>query len=487
MRGPALLLARGDHGRDVVTHCCARSVAAGVRPGMTLAHSRALLHRQPVYAEPERPEHDSAALYALARWAIRFTPAVAVDPPDGLLLDVTGCERLYGGDARLARLVFEAMARLSVGARVAVGPTVGAAWACARYAEGAITVLAGPDVRDALAPLPVAALRVDPAVVDELALVGVRRVEELVGLPRSALADRFGNAVLRRIDQALGRVPEAIDPVRPVAPPRVEREFDGPVTQYEAFELAVRGLVDALAAKLVRLQLGARQVQLRVDRADAGALAETLTLSRPCRDPKHLWALLRPRVERLNLGYGVDTVGLTAGEVGPLWPEQCGLIAVGPAQPQATAAERDRLVDLLSGRLGRDHVVACDAVDTHVPEKAFRWLPAIEASGTAPDDAAAVLTTPPVDRPSVLLDRVRPIDVTLVRPEGPVLVVHQAGGRRVLTTIGPERIDPRWWLSPPGRSPPERDYYKLQLEDGRWLWVFREHSGGRWFLHGVWG
>ena len=497
-RGVVFLLTAPDHGREVVTRCCERACAAGVFAGMTLAHARALLHREQVHAEAESADRDAAALRALARWANRFAPTVATDPPDGLVLDVTGCERLYGGEIPLADAVGGAVTRLGVRCRLAIAPTIGGAWAWARYGDAARPILRDDDVAGSLAPLPVESLRIEPHAVEELAAVGVRRVEQLLDLPRAQLANRFGHAILRRIDQALRPAAddclaraEAIQPVRPAPPPEVERVFDGPCRQYEAIELAVRGLVDALSAALRLREVGVRRLRLRLERSDAEPVQETLELSHPSRDAKHLWSLIRPRVERINLGYGVDAIRLTAADAAPLPSGQAALIAdAAPVSSAADEAEAGRLIDVLSNRLGRDRVLRIEPVDTHVPEKSFRLRPASEPQ------ARVMTEDPPAlegDRPSILLPQVRPVNVTLMRPEGPVLQVQHGEAQRVVATIGPERIAPRWWRSSLGVSaegglggPPVRDYYKLQVEDGRWLWVFRELSSGRWYLHGMW-
>ena len=104
----ALLLVGGGGGRQVVRRRCERAAAAGVRSGMSVAHARALLAKGAVRVELYAPHREAAALCAMAGWARRFSPIVATDPPDGLLLDITGCQRLFGGERRLVDTVAEA-------------------------------------------------------------------------------------------------------------------------------------------------------------------------------------------------------------------------------------------------------------------------------------------------------------------------------------------------------------------------------------------
>ncbi|MHC5048932.1 MAG: Y-family DNA polymerase [Planctomycetota bacterium] len=246
-RPPVLLYAQSA-GRQLVARCCAGAAAAGVRAGMTVAHARALLPGAEAVIEPHQPQRELAALEALARWALRFSPIVAVDPPDGLLIDIAGCRRLFGGERRHVHLIGSATQRLGFCARVAAAPTFACARAVARFGSGGRGGKSGGVVADggqrrALAPLPVEALGVEAATVGVLREVGIGRIGHLFELPRSSLAARFGLPLLRRLDQAAGRAPETIDPVRPVAPPVVERVFAGPATQLEAVVLAVRGLL----------------------------------------------------------------------------------------------------------------------------------------------------------------------------------------------------------------------------------------------------
>src|SRR5690606_39222213 len=200
-RGGAVLVAAEDYGRLIVVGHRERAARAGVRAGMTVSHARALWRGDPPIVARHDPAGEARALDALARWAMRFSPVVQPDPPDGLRLDVTGCERLYHGQPRLARLMLDALDRLGLTARLAIAPTLGAAWALARFGGRRCVVARGDDWRDALDPLPVAALRLDPAAVADLADMGVHQVRHLLALPRPQLAARFGHDLLLRIDQ----------------------------------------------------------------------------------------------------------------------------------------------------------------------------------------------------------------------------------------------------------------------------------------------
>ena len=478
-----LILAEAVRGKRVVAAACRRTLAEGVAVGMTVAHATATLPALPQVLDYE-PSADAAALTRLARWAMRFTPKVATDPPDGIILDVAGCERLYGGRLPIARQVRQAVSQLGLQVRVALAPTVGLARGLARFGEEGVC----DDTAD-LMNLPMPALRIEADVVAALAEVGVDRVGQLLEIPRSELARRFGDDVLLRLDQARGEAVELLDWQRQVETPRVSFRFAGPATQYEAIEQTVRQLVAELCERLGREESAARRLTLDIERLDADlrpALANTtVTLAAATRDRKHLWNVLRPKVEALDMGRGVEALALSVPQVARLPHGQ----ARCDGERDASRDEQDvaRLIDLLQGRLGRERVLRIEPTPSHVPEAAYRLRPADEPRAKTKDVPVVA-----GDRPTQLLDPPEPAEVMFLQPEGPLAALRWRGERwPIVTTVGPERIGRRWWQVSLSRHALDvRDYYKLQCESGLWLWAFRTRgigSGqGQWFVHGVW-
>ena len=474
-------------------------MAAGVRPGFTVAHARALLAEREAVFRPQRPGRDLAALTSLARWAARFSPIVAVDPPDGLQIDIAGCERLFGGEHRLLGLIADAVRRLGFQARLAVAPTFACAWAVARFGAADRTMVDAGDQYQVLADLPVEALRLEKTVVEALGEVGVERIGHLLDLPRSSLPARFGPELLVRLDQAVGRAPETIDPVPPASPVMVERVFSGPVKQAEAIELTVRELVTGLSGVLAQRECGARRIELRVDRFDAEPLLEVLELSRPSRDAKHLWSLLRPRVESINLGWGVERLCLAAPHLGRL-PHEDETWEWGDEAVDRNKLDRSfgELLDTLGNRLGQDRVVRMEPVASHLPERAERKQTGRKETGRKETgtlfrggkESRSLFSRSlfsrsfSADRPSLLLERPEPIEVIAIAPDGPPSWFRWRGlEQRITASAGPERLAAEWWRGP---SPATRDYFKIQIEHARWLWIYRVLESGRWFVHGVW-
>lgn len=489
--GSAIVLVAESHARLVVRGRCEAAATVGVCPGMALAHARALLVDHHLHVHPHQPKRDAIALAAIARWAHRLAPVVAIDnthdplEPDGLLLDVTGCERLYGSDDQILARVRRAFARIRLPARCALAPTIGAAWALARYGQ---TV-----EHDSL---PVASLRLAPDVLDALAEVAIDTVGDLLAIPRRELFERFGEQPLRRIDQILGRVAEPVTPIRPVDPPRAHCVFNGPVTQPQAIELTVRRLLAELVDTLHKHSVGARRVVLHLERYDAADTRTVVTLAAPSADLRHLLTLWLPRVERLHLGHGVESITLIADLIDRLSSHQhTRWIDRATHDAAANDAALARWVDTLAARLGADRVCTVEPVATHVPHAAFRHRP-FDCDEAVRKHDAAIVNTPLVDadRPSVMHDKPRPINVVTLNPDGPILSIapHRDNDTvSIVRTIGPERIAGRWWRSPdPSRPTPQRDYFKLLDDTGRWWWVYREVAapGGRhrWFCHGRW-
>jgi len=501
---PVLLVSR-DGQRQVVSFRCAQAAKVGVRVGMPASEARAVFPTGGVRIEAFNPERDAAALRSLATWAHRFSPLVAADPPDGLLLDVTGCERIFRGEDRLLRQVTERARRVGYEARAAIASTFGCAWALARFGRARRVLVPDGREREKLAPLPVAALRIDADIEKGLRDVGVERVEQLLALPRSALPSRFGPDLLLRLDQALGRAMESIEPIRPAAPLREERVFDGATTQWEAIELTLRELLERLCARLEAQERGARLAHVELVRIDMTPARESISLNRPSRDAKHLWSLLRPRMERVNLGFGVEEVSVTAARTDLVRHAQAerwrrGISGEAGDGPSARAS--GELIDTLANRLGNDRVLAAEIVETHSPRRAARLRPAGEAMekmakrwraqgrsrgrAASPSGARTSATVARGDRPSLLFDRPAPVDVVALMPEGPAHELSWRGERvRIVRSVGPERIGGEWWRGRRGGRG-ARDYFKAQDEHGRWLWLYREVETGRWFVHGVW-
>jgi protein ImuB len=460
----------------------------GLAPGMALADARAMYPGLAVVDAD--PRADADLLAAVADWCDRYTPLVGLDPPDGLVLDITGCTHLFGGEVALLRDMVRRLDKGGYAARVAIADTVGCAWAVAHHGTSSIVPLGG--MREAILSLPPAALRLEAGVAEALAQSGLKRIADLIDLPRAALAARFGVALLRRLDQALGREDEPITPRLPPPAYVVEQPFAEPI----ALERDVLGTLHRLAGRLGRVLEqhgdGARVLQAAIFRTDGKVYRVRIGTSAAVRDAEAVTRLFADRLAAIgdacDPGFGFDLVRLSA-----LVAERQSETQSSLAGPDA-AAELAHLIDRLGARFGLDRVTMPVARDTHIPEYAVAAMPAHAAASYAAVAVPVIEqdSCAPV-RPIRLFERPEAVEAVAEVPDGPPVRFRW---RRVLHEIaaaeGPERIAMEWWRDADGQAL-TRDYFRAETRTGLRVWLYREGLYGRetgsprWFVHGLFG
>jgi protein ImuB len=480
---------------------CRIAAAAGLEPGLTLADARA--RRPDLETYPADPDGDRRALLALAEWAGRYTPLVALDGAPGrclgLVLDIGGCAHLFGGETHLTADLTGRLQRRGLTAEAAVADTAMAARALATVAPGTLVPPGGNEA--AVAGLPVAALQGEAATLAVLDRLGLKRIGQLTGMPRSALSARFGTDLLTRLDRALGRADEPLSPLRPPPVFVVERVFAEPIRLVADIERTLMALGQGLAGPLTRHGAGVRGLALTLFRLDGRAFRIAVGLSRASRDPGVMAGLLRERLgtleEGLDTGEGIELVRLAAETVEPLAAEQMaagGLAGEGPAEDAEALA---RLADRLAARLGHDRVVRLVRRDSHIPELATDATPMAAGGGSAAVSEAAWPEVAPLparapSRPLRLFARPEPVEAIAEVPDGPPVSFRwRRVLRRVARIEGPERIAPEWWRGESAAL--TRDYFRVEDEAGRRYWLFRAGLYGReavrprWYVHGLFG
>ncbi len=462
--------------------------ARGIRPGQGLADARALVPSLAV--EEADPEADAAILAALADWADRYTPLVGLDPPDGLMLDVTGCAHLFGGEAAMLGDALERLEAQGFAAAGAVADTPGAAHAVARFGGGGVVPPDGQ--RERLAPLPLAALRLPADTVSALGRVGLKTVGSVLGEPRAPLAARFGAGLLARLDQALGRARESITPRLPAPALAAERRFPEPLSLLDDIERAVVSLARSRCEALERRGEGARLIGLSLFRADGQVTRVEVGTARPLRAPRAMVRLLGERLATeagggLDVGYGYDMVRLSVILSAPVDAAQMDL-----SGETDRAAEIDGLVDRLGARFGISAVRRLMPQESHLPERGTVEVPAAVAAERALSHAAVPRPDAgePPRFPVRLLEAPEPVETVAGVPDGPP---QRFRWRRVLYDVvraeGPERIAAEWWRA----DGPTRDYFRVEDAEGRRFWLYRdglfarETSAPKWYLHGLFG
>ncbi|MCW4116454.1 DNA polymerase Y family protein [Aurantimonas sp. MSK8Z-1] len=466
-----------------LTALCETAEAGGLAPGLGLAEAKARFPGLEVLEAD--PAADRRLLEAVADWCDRYTPLVALDPPHGLVLDISGCAHLFGGergllDDLLARLFHQGFA-----ASAAIAGHAGTALALAAHRPG-LMVGAGAEIA-AIGDLPVAALRLEPELAATLLRLGLTTLGALLALPRAALARRFGADLLLRLDRAAGRADRPIGPRRPVPLLIAERRLFEPVSRTEDVEAILLALAERLRGDLERRGEGARRLELSLFRVDGQVARLTVGTSEPQRDPRRIQSLFRERLaavgDELDAGFGYDLVKLTVLQAEGLADRQEDL-----SRPDADDRTVVTLLDRLGARLGEASVLRLSPVASHWPERAQDLAPAVAgpaAAASGEDERLWLFTAP---RPLRLLADPEPVEAVAEVPEGPPIRFRW---RRALHGVrrseGPERIEPEWWRASGAAA---RDYFRVEDEEGRRYWLFREGFYGRgevepaWYLHG---
>ena len=496
-RGERALVITGKRGNvEILTAVDEAAERLGLSSGLTLAQARAM--HPGIDTVAEDIEADTALLESIADWCLRYTPLVACDAPDGLLLDISGCAHLYGGERELVADLSSRLDNAGFAYSLVIAGTIGAAWAAARYGEPAsqvssqISNLASGDERALLAPLPLSALRIPSVTAASLARVGLKRIGDILDLPRAPLTARFGSEVLRQLDRALGHEHEPLTPRLPVAPYVAEQRFAEPIAREEDVLSITGRLARRLQFALERRGDGARRIELALFRTDGVVRRIAAGTSRPLRDPDEIRELFVERLaalaDALDPGFGFDMARLSVVVAEPSPPQQIG---IGGGED---AAELCHLVDRLSARLGARRVQRLAAQDSHIPEAAEAALPAQAVNGDAGWNAfrryrqEAALSP----RPLRLLTRPEPIEAVAEVPDGPPLRFRwRRALHEVVAAEGPERIEGAWWSEHGG---PARDYFRVEDKSGLRFWLFRAGlyrdlaqgaAAPSWFLHGM--
>jgi protein ImuB len=489
-----LVISHRDMNAQRISALDERAEALHLKRGMGIADARAM-HPSIDVVEADQ-EADRRLLEGLADWCDRYTPLVALDGVDGLYLDVTGCTHLFGGERTMLDDILARFFQQGFDVRAGLAATPGAAWAAARFCGDRIVVSGEEEAL--LAPLPLAALRIEPDIRASLESVGLRTAGAVMAAPRAPLARRFGASLLLRLDQALGRLDEAVSPRLPVAPLSVERHLAEPVVLTAEIERLVGMLAVTLRVDLERRGEGARTLALLLFRVDGAVSRIAVGTSRPLREPKLIQRLFHERLTALeqdiDAGYGFDLVRLSVLAVAAFDMQQADLTG----ETEDDGADIALFADRIRARLGDASVLRPVTVESHLPERAVVTLPFSEAPQRktpprkpGPKDAPPLTVFPP-ERPIRLFRSPEPIEVPATEmPEGPPMNFRwRRALYRVARAEGPERIGPEWWRQGQEEAP-TRDYYRIEDSDGRRYWLYRQglysatEVPPRWFMHGV--
>ena len=500
--------------------------AQGLNLGQALSDARAFCPQ--LMTAPANPLAEAAFLGHLRRWAGKYSPWVAEEPPAALVLDISGCAHLFGGEAAMAKAISEDLGDMHLTVSMGLADTPGAAWALARFAGQSATphrsgdaieqearatrsraakrrhwerggpapvirtetphtpFIAPPgQTRAALSRLPVAALRLPPDICTNLNRLGVRIIADLLDLPRAGLARRFGRDVVIRLDQAMGVDPEPVSPAKRTHHFATRLSFPDPIGLAEDITQGITRLLPPLCHKLHTAGRGARRLRLTCLRSDSTHQVIEVGLARPSNDPDRMLPLLTLRLPDVDPGYGIDVLRLEAFVTEPLSPQQHKGHADAVEVARKLRDGDNSLPDLmgrLGARIGLENLIRFHPADSHIPEKTATRM-------------AAAYSDPAPDWPA--FHRPRPTEIfapEIVTAEIPGRPPQKFRWRRrsfdLIRATGPERISPEWWLDDPNWRTGTRDYWQVETKTGERLWLFQalkpNHDAG-WFCQGDFG
>jgi len=469
----SFVLASPDHGRMVIKHANQLAQTNGIYSGMVVADARALLPSLQVI--DNKPGLSTTLLNGIAKWCIRFTPAVAVDEPDGLILEATGCAHLWGGEKAYLTDIITRLNNLHYTVRAAIADTIGAAWALARFSQDN-PIAGNGEQSTALLPFPAEALRVEPQLVERLYKLGLRQLNQFIGMPRSTLRRRFGPGFLKRLDQALGHEEEIIQPVQPVIPYQERLVCPEPIITRTGIEIALQQLLGTLCDRLMQEEKGLRKVVFKCYRADGKVEMTEISTNRPSANAAHLFKLFEFRLDDIGPGPGIELFQLDGilVETNPpvpttIWNRNAGLDDI----------ELSELLDRVGIRIGPEHIHRYLPDEHYWPERSVKLAISPGEKKTTPWKADR-------PRPLQLLTNPELIEVTVPIPDYPPMLFRYKGILHKITRAdGPERIEQEWWI----QQGQLRDYYTVEDEEGYRYWLFRlghysEEKKYQWYIHG---
>ena len=431
---------------------CARR--AGVAESLSLPDARAIC--PDLLTEPADEIREAALLRALWRWADCLSPRVSMDPPDGLLLDISGCAHLFGGEGAMGRHVRQRLGDMQIHSRIGVADTKGAARALARFGNTRVAIAGPGKTNEALKDLPIAALAAEGDVAIELARTGLKTIGQLYHVKSSELARRFGLDLTRTLGCALGQNPDPVTPaaVDPVYAARMT--LPEPIGLKSQLEDLLMRLAGSVCGRLAAEQKGARRYLLTVRCVDAGDHVLSVGFARPCAEPASILQQFSYPLDQLKIAFGADWFRLVAEHVEPIHPKQP--VLGHEAQEEDNTA---RIISTLGNRLGFDHVLKFVPHDAHLPEREFKSVEAVDK------ELDPVWKQAPRQRPLRLYKM--PERLRALEPGRPPKQFEWRRKSYITKAVkGPERLTAEWWREDDMKT---RDYWTVQTVNGARLWL----------------
>lgn len=473
LRDLPFVVAIKDHGRLVITASNGLAESEGIHPGMVAADAKALVPSLEII--DDIPGKGNKLLKGLGEWCIRYTPVIALDSPEGLILDISGCAHLWGGEHAYLKEIVVRLRSKGYDVRAAMADTIGTAWAVSRFGK-VKPIIEDNQLAEALLSLPPAALRLEPPVLERLQKLGLRTIGSFITMPRSVLRRRFGSGILLRLDQALGTEDEPFKSLLPVEPYQERLPSLEPVRTAVGIGIAVQSLLEMLCKRLRQEGKGIRTAVFKGYRIDGKIVQMEIGTNLASHNIKHLFKLFELKISTLEPALGIELFTLEAHKVEDIPPHQETLWVGKPALEDGALAE---LLDRLAGKVG------ADTIRRYLPDEHYWPERSIKSSSSIKDKPSIPWRTDK-PRPVQLLARPEHIEVTAPIPDyPPMLFRYKEKVHHVKKADGPERIEREWWMD----AGQHRDYYHVEDQNGQRYWLFRSgHYNGdgsnEWFIHG---
>lgn len=477
-RNPALknmpfVIVFPDHGRMKITEVSVVAKAKGIEAGMILADAKIILPELQVF--DDTPGRSDKLLANLGLWCICYTPITTVDPPNGLILDVSGCTHLWGGEEAYLKDILKKLRNAGYHVRAAMADTIGTAWAVCRFGKIKAIIKSGEQA-EALMSLPPTALRLEIDTLERLQKLGLYQVSSFIGMQRSALRRRFGQQLLHRLDQALGNEEEFIQPLQPVEAYQERLPCIEPIQTNTGIEIALQKLLEILCKRLHKEGKGIRTAEFKGYRMDNKIEQISISTNHPSHNVSHLFKLFELNICTIEPGLGIELFILEASKVEDKLPLQDSLWS---ANNNLESKELAELLDNIESRFGSNTIHRYLPGKHHLPENAVKLAATLK-------EKPGLLWRNDKPRPIQLLQEPQTIQVTAPVPDYPPMNFRYKGKLHIVKKAdGPERIEPEWWL----KKELLRDYYTVEDEEGKRYWLFRagHYDGGKnpsWYIHG---
>ncbi|TDG36513.1 DNA polymerase Y family protein [Pedobacter changchengzhani] len=472
LKGEVFVFTKPERGRIIVTASSKEAEKQGIFCGAILADAKAIVPN--IQCFDDEANLNKKLLTRIAKWAIRYSPFVAIDLPEGIILDSSGCSHLWGGEEKYLQHILAKLNESGYGCRAALSDTIGTSWAIARFGKK-LPIIAPNEQYNALLNLPPIALRLETNSYQRLYKLGLDKIGKFIQMPRSVLRRRFGEGMLLKLAQALGTEEETVKPIIIIQPYEERLACLEPIRTKTAIEIAIEKLLENLCNRLASDGLGMRSAELKGYRLDGKVTLTKIGTNQPSHNIKHLFKLFQLRIDQIEPALGIELFMLTAIKTEAMLVQQEKLWGGKPGLADQNIAQ---LLDRLAGKIGPQAIKRYIPQAHYWPERSLRTAVSLEEKS----ECSWQKVNP---RPMEMLKNPEPVQVTAPIPDYPPMNFRYKDELHLIKKAdGPERIEREWWIE----KGEHRDYYIVEDEKGRRYWIFRSghysEEKSNWFIHG---